>query len=71
MHANNEIGSIQPIKEIVRASRKYNNGTIKVHTDASQSIGKIPCLVQELEVDSLTVTPHKFYGPKGIGTLPP
>jgi len=68
MHANNEIGTIQPIREIVNIARKYEQH-IYVHTDASQSIGKIPVWVDELGVDLLTVTSHKFYGPKGIGAL--
>jgi len=69
MHANNEVGTIQPIRQIVNIARKNRDNYIYVHTDASQSIGKIPVKVDELGVDLLTVTTHKFYGPKGIGAL--
>lgn len=66
MHANNEVGSIQPIAEIGGIARE--NG-VCLHTDAAQSVGKIPAKVDELKVDLLTVAAHKFYGPKGIGAL--
>ncbi len=66
MHANNEIGTIQPIRQIAALCRDRG---ILVHTDASQSIGKIPCSVAELGVDLLTVAGHKMYAPKGIGAL--
>jgi selenium donor protein len=68
MHANNETGSIQPIKEITLYSKKINPNII-IHTDASQSIGKIKVDVKEMQIDLLTVCSHKFYGPKGIGCL--
>ncbi len=66
MHANNEVGTIQPIAEIGRIAKKYN---ILVHTDAAQSVGKIPTRVDELGVDLLSVAGHKLYAPKGIGAL--
>ncbi|MBD8070819.1 cysteine desulfurase family protein [Bacillus sp. PS06] len=66
MHANNEVGTIQPIKEIAKIAKKYN---ITFHTDASQSIGKIPTKVDELGVDLLTIAGHKLYAPKGVGAL--
>lgn len=66
MHSNNETGTIQPIKEISEICRKYN---ILLHTDASQSVGKVPVDVKDLGVDFLTVAGHKLYAPKGIGAL--
>ncbi|MHB9035681.1 MAG: cysteine desulfurase family protein [Armatimonadota bacterium] len=66
MHANNETGSIQPIGEIGRIARDKG---ICFHTDAAQSVGKIPVNVDELSVDMLTVAGHKFYAPKGVGAL--
>jgi len=66
MHANNETGTIQPIKDISSICR--NNG-ILLHTDAAQSVGKIPTDVNELGVDFLTIAGHKLYAPKGIGAL--
>ena len=66
MHANNEVGTIQPIVEIVRIAHERD---IPVHTDAVQSLGKIDVDARKLGVDFLTVSAHKIYGPKGIGAL--
>ena len=66
MHANNEVGTIQPIAEIGAIARQKN---IVFHTDASQSIGKIETDVNKLKVDLLTIAGHKLYAPKGIGAL--
>lgn len=66
MLANNETGTIQPLEEISRICRKHQ---VLLHTDASQAIGKIPVLVNELGVDFLTIAGHKLYAPKGIGAL--
>ncbi len=66
MLANNETGTIQPIKEIAAIAAKKG---IPLHTDAAQAVGKIPVDVNELGVDFLTVAGHKLYGPKGIGAL--
>ncbi|OPY57433.1 MAG: Cysteine desulfurase [Pelotomaculum sp. PtaU1.Bin035] len=66
MHANNEVGTIQPISEIGRLVREKG---ILLHTDAVQSIGKIPVNVDDLQVDFLAVSGHKLYAPKGVGVL--
>ncbi|HLW91522.1 MAG TPA: cysteine desulfurase family protein, partial [Roseiarcus sp.] len=66
MHANNEVGAIQPIAEIAKIAGAHG---IPLHTDAAQSVGKIPTKVQELGVDLLSIAGHKVYAPKGIGAL--
>lgn len=66
MHANNEVGTIQPITEISEIGKKHG---ILFHTDAAQSIGKIAARVKELGVDMMSIAGHKLYAPKGIGAL--
>lgn len=66
MHANNEVGTIQPIEEISKLARERG---IVIHTDAAQSVGKIPTNVNVLGVDLLSIAGHKLYAPKGIGAL--
>jgi cysteine desulfurase len=66
MHANNEVGTLQPIADIGRIAREHG---VLLHTDAAQSVGKIPTRVDELGVDFLSVAGHKLYAPKGIGAL--
>ena len=66
MHANNEVGTIQPISEIAEIAKEHN---IFMHTDAAQSLGKTDVNVQKMNVDLLSIAGHKLYAPKGVGAL--
>jgi cysteine desulfurase len=66
MHANNEVGTIQPIGDCAAIAREHG---VAFHTDAAQSIGKIPTRIDELGVDLLSIAGHKLYAPKGVGAL--
>lgn len=66
MHANNEVGTLQPIQALARIAHEHGAW---MHTDAAQSLGKVPVSVADLEVDLLSIAGHKVYAPKGIGAL--
>ena len=66
MHANNELGTVQPIEEIASIAREAG---VPLHTDGVQSFGKVPTRVEELGVDFFSLSAHKIYGPKGAGAL--
>lgn len=67
MTVNNEIGTIQPIKEIGALVKKHKG--VFFHTDAAQAVGKIPMNVDEMNIDVMSISGHKLYGPKGIGAI--
>jgi len=66
MHSNNEVGTIQPIQEVIKLAKKYK---VPVHTDAVQSFGKVPLSFSELGLFAMTVSAHKIGGPVGVGAL--
>lgn len=66
MHANNEIGTLQPLKQIGKIAKEKG---VLFHSDAAQSIGKVPLNVEEFGLDLVSISAHKMYGPKGVGAL--
>jgi cysteine desulfurase len=66
MHANNEVGTIQPIEDCARTAHEHG---VLLHTDAAQSVGKVPTRIDELDADLLSIAGHKLYAPKGVGAL--
>ncbi len=66
MHANNEVGTVQPLEEIGRITREKG---VLLHTDAVQSLGRIPFDVEAMQADLVSLSAHKMYGPKGVGAL--
>lgn len=66
MMVNNEIGVVQPIKEIGAICRRHK---VFLHTDAAQAVGKIPVDVNAMNIDLMSISGHKLYGPKGVGVL--
>lgn len=66
MHSNNEVGTIQPLQEVIKLAKKYK---VPVHTDAVQSFGKVPLSFSELDLFAMTISAHKIGGPVGVGAL--